>query len=130
MVPNTWIAASKNFQNAEMVKTYIKLYGGTADSISADVPEAFSSGQVLAQAVNHLKSLSNPKLQAYLHSGATFTTAQGPVKFIADGENGGATPYVFQWQKGKYVPVLPLKGADKVSPILVNRPDWGTTPGA
>ncbi|HEX7405419.1 MAG TPA: amino acid ABC transporter substrate-binding protein [Candidatus Nanopelagicaceae bacterium] len=130
MVPNTWIAASKNFQNAEMVKTYIKMYGGTADSISADVPEAFSAGQVLAQAVNHLKSLSNPKLQAYLHSGASFVTAQGPVKFIADGENGGATPYVFQWQKGKYVPVLPLKGADKVSPILVNRPDWGTTPGA
>jgi branched-chain amino acid transport system substrate-binding protein len=130
MVPNTWIAASKNFQNAEMVAMYIKMYGGTADSISADVPEAFSAGQVLAQAVNNIKSLSNPKLQTYLHTGATFKSVQGPVKFIADGENAGATPYVFQWKKGKYVPVLPLHGADKVSPILVNRPDWGTTPGA
>jgi branched-chain amino acid transport system substrate-binding protein len=130
MVPNTWIAASKNFQNAEMVATYIKMYGGNADAISADVPEAFSAGQVLAQAVTHLKSLSNPALQTYLRSGANFKSVQGPVKFIADGENGGATPYVFQWQKGKYIPVLPLNGADKVSPIEVKRPDWGTTPGA
>lgn len=129
MVPGSWIVRSKNYQNKDMVALFTKMFGGLPDGISQDVPEAFSAGQVLAQAVTHLKSLSNVKLQAYLHSGVTFQSVQGPVKFSAQGENIAVTPYVFQWQKGKFLPVLPLKGPDPVVPLEVNRPDWGTTPG-
>jgi branched-chain amino acid transport system substrate-binding protein len=124
MVPNTWYPGSTFYQNSQMVAQYLKLYGGTAANISADVAEAFSAGQVLAQAVDHLKSLSNSKLQAYLHSGATFQSVQGPVRFASDGENAGATPYVFQWQKGNLIPVLPT-GADS-KPIEATKPAWGT----
>jgi branched-chain amino acid transport system substrate-binding protein len=129
MVPNTWIPTSNYPGNKDMVAAYIKAYGGDINAINADVPEAFSAGQVLAEAVNKIGSTDNKKLQAYLHSGASFTSVQGPVQFAADGQNSGAAPYVFQWQKGVYLPVLPLGGPDKVSPIETMRPDWGTTPG-
>lgn len=129
MVPNTWYPGSTFPENAGMVAQYLKMFGGTAANISADVAEAFSAGQVLTQAVTHNKSLSNSALQSYLHSGATFQSVQGPVKFAADGENAGATPYIFQWQKGTTVAVLPA-GTSGVKPIEVNRPDWGTTPGS
>ncbi len=129
MVPNTWYPGSTFYQNSEMVAQYLKLFGGKAADISADVAEAFSAGQVLAQAVTHNNSLSNTKLESYLHSGATFKTVQGPVKFAADGENAAATPYVFQWQKGTPVAVLPL-GASDVKPIEATRPAWGTTSGS
>lgn len=129
MVPNTWIPTSNYPGNKQMVAAYIKAYGGNINSINSDVPEAFSAGQVLAEAVTKVGSTSNLKLQAMLHSGVTFQSVQGPVKFAADGENAGAAPYVFQWQKGQYVPVLPIGGPDKVVPIETARPAWGTTPG-
>jgi branched-chain amino acid transport system substrate-binding protein len=129
MVPNSWYPGSTFYQNSDMVAQYIKMFGGTPDAISADVAEAFSAGQVLEQAVTHINSTSNTDLENYLRSGASFQSVQGPVKFGSDGENVAATPYVFQWQKGQFVPVLPL-GTSGVQPIETNRPDWGTTPGA
>ena len=124
MVPNTWYPGSTYYQNAEMVQLYLKMFGGTADNISADVAEAFSSGQVLTQAIDHTKSTSNSALESYLHSGATFQTVQGPVKFIADGENGAATPFVFQWQAGTLQDVLPT-GVGTTKPVVVVKPAWG-----
>jgi ABC-type branched-subunit amino acid transport system substrate-binding protein len=100
------------------------MFGGTANNISADVAEAFSSGQVLAQAIDHTKSTSNSALQTYLHSGVTFQSVQGPVKFLADGENGAATPFVFQWQKGTLQDVLPA-GVGAPKPIMAVKPAWG-----
>ncbi|HEY8827260.1 MAG TPA: amino acid ABC transporter substrate-binding protein [Jatrophihabitantaceae bacterium] len=129
MVPNTWYPGSTFFQNSGMIAQYLKMFGGKAENISADVAEAFSAGQVLTQALTHNQSLSNKTLQSYLHSNVTFNSVQGPVKFAADGENAGATPYIFQWQKGKPVVVLPTGGPD-IKPIETNRPDWGTTSGS
>jgi branched-chain amino acid transport system substrate-binding protein len=129
MVPNSWYPGSTFYQNSDMVALYLKMFGGTPDAISADVAESFAAGQVLVQAVTHTNSTSNADLQNYLRSGASFQSVQGPVKFGPDGQNVSATPYVFQWQKGKYVPVLPI-GIPDVQPIEANRPDWGTTPGA
>jgi branched-chain amino acid transport system substrate-binding protein len=125
MVPNTWFPGSTFPENSAMVALYLKMFGGTANNISADVAEAFSAGEVLADAVNHLKSLSQSKLESYLHSNVTFETVQGPVKFLPDGENGAATPYVFQWQKGTLVDVLPL-GLGHAVPIDTVKPAWGT----
>jgi branched-chain amino acid transport system substrate-binding protein len=124
MVPNTWYPGSTYYQNTAMVQLYLKMFGGTAGNISADVAEAFSSGQVLTQAVDHLKSTSNSALESYLHSGVTFQSVQGPVKFIADGENGAATPFVFQWQKGTLQDVLPT-GVGTTQPITTVKPAWG-----
>src|SRR3984957_2501388 len=127
MVPNTWYPGSTFYQNSQMVAKYLKMFGGTAANISADVAEAFSTGQVLTQAVTHTKSMSNAKLNAYLQSGAKFQSVQGPVQFASDGENKAATPYVFQWQSGQLVDVLPL-GVGQTKPILVVKTPWGQTP--
>jgi branched-chain amino acid transport system substrate-binding protein len=127
MVPNTWFPGSTYYQNSQMVALYLRMFGGTANDISADVAEAFSTGQVLTQAVDHLKTTSNSALQSYLHSDVTFQSVQGPVKFLADGENGAATPYVFQWQKGQLVDVLPV-GLSHAVPIEAVKPAWGATP--
>jgi hypothetical protein len=53
-----------------------------------------------------------------------FNSAQGPVKFLSDGENGAATPFVFQWQQGNLVDILPL-GVGKTVPVLDPKPAWG-----
>ncbi len=127
MVPNTWYPGSTFYQNSQMVALYLKMFGGSAANISADVAEAFSTGQVLAQAVTHIKSTSNAKLNAYLQSGAMFQSVQGPVQFASDGENKAATPYVFQWQNGQLVDVLPL-GVGQPKPIQVVKTPWGQTP--
>src|SRR6266567_1954866 len=124
MVPNTWYPGSTFYQNAAMVQLYLKMFGGTANNISADVAEAFSSGQVLTQAIDHIKSTSNSALESYLHSGVTFSSVQGPVKFLADGENGAATPFVFQWQNGTLQDVLPV-GVGKTDPVMAVKPAWG-----
>ena len=50
-------------------------------TISADVAEAYSVGQVMAQAVQATHSFDHAKIIAYLHSGVTFDSVQGPVKF-------------------------------------------------
>ncbi len=127
MVPNTWYPGSTFYQNSQMVALYLKMFGGSAANISADVAEAFSTGQVLAQAVTHIKSTSNAKLNTYLQSGAGFQSVQGPVQFASDGENKAATPYVFQWQNGQLVDVLPL-GVGQPKPIQVVKTPWGQTP--
>jgi branched-chain amino acid transport system substrate-binding protein len=107
MVPNAWYGGSPNAQSQKMVAEYIARYGGNASGVNADVAEAYSVGQVMAQAVEHNKSLDNPKIISYLHSGVTLNSVQGPVKFDSVGENLAATAFVFQWQHGTFVQVLP-----------------------
>ena len=55
----------------------------------------------------------NKQLITYLHSGKTFSSVQGPVKFDSLGENTAAKAFTFQWQHGNFVQVLPK--ADKNS---------------
>jgi len=112
MAPNGgWFAQAKTPGNAQMVQEYIAKYGGTAGGISSDVAEAYSVGQVIQQAVTKIGSLDNQKLIAELHSGATYTTVQGLVKFDPTGQNTAATAYLFQWQNGSLVPVYPANVA-------------------
>jgi branched-chain amino acid transport system substrate-binding protein len=112
MVPNGgWFAQAKTPGNAQMVQEYIAQYGGTADGISSDVAEAYSVGQVVAQAVANINSIDNAKLIAELHAGHTYQTVQGPVKFDDTGQNIAATAYLFQWQNGSLIPVYPANVA-------------------
>jgi branched-chain amino acid transport system substrate-binding protein len=123
MVPNGWYPESNNPGNTDMVKAYIAQYGGAADGISSDVAEAYSVGQVVAQAVTKNSSLDNAKLIAELHSGDTFQSVQGDVKFDSTGQNIAALAYLFQWQKGALVPVYPANAQGAVAPEFP-KPNW------
>jgi branched-chain amino acid transport system substrate-binding protein len=107
MVPNAWFGGSPNAASKTMVAEYIAQYGGTASGVNADVAEAYSVGQVMAQAVKATNGLANAKITLYLHSGVVLNSVQGPVKFDSVGENLQATAFVFQWQKGTLEQVLP-----------------------
>ena len=123
MVPNAWYGGSPNPQSQKMVAEYVAKYGGTASGINADVAEAYSVGQVAFQAVKATGGTDNAKIIAYLHSGATLSSVQGPVTFDSLGRNGAATTYIFQWQNGKFVQVLPVGSAGSVK-ILNPKPAW------
>ncbi len=122
-VPNGgWYPSINTYQNAQMVHDYLAKYGGTADGISSDVAEAFSEGQVLVQAATKIHSIDNSKLITELHSGDTFQSVQGPVKFNSQGENTLATGYLFQWQKANLVSVYPANQASNAPEYP--KPNW------
>jgi branched-chain amino acid transport system substrate-binding protein len=108
MVPDSWDGAYQNALSENMVEEYIAKYGGTAADINADVAEAFSTGEVAADAVEHTHSTNNVRILAYLHSGVTLQTVQGPAKFDSLGRNPDAVGFIFQWQNGNFNQVLPL----------------------
>jgi len=120
MVPDGWYPGYDNAASQQMVKEYLALYGGTASDINADVAEAYSAGQIMAQAVTATGSTDNAKIIAYLHSGVTLNSVQGPVRFDALGENGAAAAFVFQWQQGKFIQVLPSISGSAV----INKTAW------
>ncbi len=121
LVPNGWWPDLNAPGNAQMVSEYIAKYGGTKSDISSDVPEAYSVGQVVAQAVTQNNSLDQTKLIATLHSG-TFTSVQGAVKFDSTGQNTQALAYLFQWQNGQLIPVYPANVAS--APIEFPKANW------
>ena len=122
MVANPWYATAPIPGNAEFVQAYLAKYGGTPDGINGDVPEGYSVGQVVQQAVEKVQSLDNAKIIAELHSGDTFNTVPGPVKFDDTGQNIVIKPFLFQWQNGKYIPVYPTSAA--VAPPEFPKPNW------
>jgi len=123
MVPNGgWFAEANTPGNAQMVQEYVAKFGGTYDGISSDVAEAYSVGEVVQQAVTKTGTLDNTKLIAQLHSGATYMTVQGPVKFDSTGQNTAATAYLFQWQGGNLIPVFPANVAQ--AKVEYPRPNW------
>ncbi len=123
MVPNGgWFAEAATPGNAQMVQEYVARFGGTYDGISSDVAEAYSVGEVVQQAVTKIGTIDNAKLIAELHSGATYQTVQGPVKFDSTGQNIAATAYLFQWQSGNLIPVFPANVAQ--AKVEYPRPNW------
>jgi branched-chain amino acid transport system substrate-binding protein len=125
MVPNGWYPGYQNTASQQMVNEYVKQYGGPASGVNADVAEAYSVGQVLAQAVIATGGTDNAKIIAYLHSGVELNSVQGTVKFDALGENGKAAAFVFQWQKGNFDQVLPARSGSVQ--ILATKPAWSGT---
>ncbi|HTP23501.1 MAG TPA: amino acid ABC transporter substrate-binding protein [Solirubrobacteraceae bacterium] len=125
MYPNGWYPGYANAASQKLVSEYVAKYGGTASDVNADVAEAYSVGQAVAQAVAATHSLDNAKIIAYLHSPVTLNSVQGPVKFDSLGENGAAAAFVFQWQKGNQVQVLPT-GASGSKAVEYPKPNWGS----
>jgi branched-chain amino acid transport system substrate-binding protein len=123
MVPNGWYGEYANPLSHVMVQDYIAKYGGGASTISADVAEAYSVGEVAADAVTATHGTDNAKIIHYLHSGVTLNTVQGPAKFDALGENPLPASFIFQWQNGHYNQVIPV-GAPGSVKILFPKPNW------
>ena len=124
-VPNGWYGGSPKADSKQMVKEYIAQYGGTASGINADIAEAYSVGQVITQAVQATHGFDNAKIVAYLHSGVTLNSVQGPVKFNSVGENTALSATTFQWQNATLVPTIPVGSPGTVKPILP-KPAWGS----
>jgi branched-chain amino acid transport system substrate-binding protein len=132
MVPNAWYGGFQNALSHVMVQEYIAKYGGTASDINADVAEAYSAGQVMADAVGSV-GLSQAKIIAFLHGrGTQVNTVQGLaqwgryVKGQPAGQNVKASSFVFQWQSGgHFVQVLSLQGKPSAH-IVVTKPGWVT----
>ena len=125
MVPNGWYPGYSNPESQAMVNEYVAKYGGTPSDINADVAEAYSVGQVMAQAVTATGGTNNPKIISYLHSGVTLNTVQGPVKFDELGKNSSAAAFTFQWQSNgtAFNQVLPTSASGSVA-IINPKPNW------
>jgi branched-chain amino acid transport system substrate-binding protein len=128
MVPNGWYPGFRNAASQQMVNEYVKQYHVSASGVNADVAEAYSVGQVAAQAITATGGTDNTKIIQYLHSGVTLQSVQGPVQFNSLGENVAAAAFVFQWQDNgtKFVQVLP-QGYSGSQPILATKPAWSVT---
>jgi branched-chain amino acid transport system substrate-binding protein len=125
MVPDAWYPGYANAASQAMVKEYVAKYGGTASDVNADVAEAYSVGQVTAQAVKATGGTTGSKIITYLHSGVTLTSVQGAVRFNSLGQNVKAIAFVFQWQNGKFVQVLPVHATGSVA-IISPKPSWAS----
>jgi branched-chain amino acid transport system substrate-binding protein len=125
MVPNGWYPTYPDAASQAMVAEYVAKYGGNASGVSSDVAEAYSVGQVMAQAVTATGGTDNAKIISYLHSDVTLTSVQGPVKFDSLGENGESVAFVSQWQDGgnSFSQVLPAGVAGSVA-IIATKPAW------
>jgi branched-chain amino acid transport system substrate-binding protein len=125
MVPDGWYPGYDNAASKALVNEYVAKYGGTPSGVNADVAEAYSVGQVMAQAVAATGGTDNAKIISYLHSGVTLNSVQGPVKFDSLGENGASAAFVFQWQDGgtAFNQVLPVGAAGSVA-IIATKPSW------
>jgi ABC-type branched-subunit amino acid transport system substrate-binding protein len=125
MVPDGWYPGYANATSQKMVSEYVAQYGGTAAGVNADIAEAYSVGQVMDQAIVATGGTNNAAIIKYLHSGAKFTSVQGPVQFDDLGENGLSDAFVFQWGKGgtNFNQVLPVSAPGSVK-ILNPKPAW------
>jgi branched-chain amino acid transport system substrate-binding protein len=122
-VPNGWYGGFKKADSQQMVKEYIAKYGGDASSVNADVAEAYSVGQVLAQAVQATHGFDQQKIISYLKSRAILNSVQGPVKFDNLGENNAQKTLTFQWQNGNLVQTLPTTTPGSTPPQYP-KPAW------
>ena len=112
-----WFPSTKNYQNAQFVSDYIAKYGGSANDIGADTVEAYSTMQVVEQAVTKINSVDNARLIQELRSD-TFNTLQGAVRFAEDGENTVGVAFLFQWRDGQLIVVYPSGSAQQIHNIL------------
>ncbi|HUY52216.1 MAG TPA: amino acid ABC transporter substrate-binding protein [Streptosporangiaceae bacterium] len=122
MVPDGWYGGVQNALSHVMVQNYIAKYGGTTSDINADVAEAYSAGEVLADAVTGTHSLSNSAIASYLHS-HTLQTVQGTARFQMNGANPDSQVFIFQWQNGQFTQVL-QSGSVHSANIEVTKPHW------
>ncbi len=123
MVPDGWYGGMQNALSHVMVQDYIAKFGGTTSDINADVAEAYSAGEVLAAGITGTHSLNNTTVNSYLHSHVVQTVV-GPQKFNQQGQNVVSQKFIFQWQNGQFLQVLPSNATGSVRPEAVKPANW------
>jgi len=106
----SWFSDSREYQNAEFVAKYVKMFGGAMGDIPEDAANAFTVGQVLQQAVEKIQSTDNAALIAELHKGE-YNTVVGPLSFDETGAPQGSY-MLLQWQGENFVIVGPADRAE------------------
>ena len=116
-----WFPQAKFVGNKQFVKDYVKAYGGREDGEDIDTTsaEAYSVGQILAEAVKKTHSLDNKTIIAALHKGV-WHGVNGNFHWNAYGSPQGNSILV-QWVNGNLMPVYPKKVALH-KPIM--KPHW------
>jgi branched-chain amino acid transport system substrate-binding protein len=116
----SWFPEATEYQNADFVKAYIDMFGGSAGDIAEDSANAFTVGQVLQQAVENVQSIDNTALIEDLHK-STYKTVVGPLSFDEAGKPKGSF-MLLQWQGDTFVIVGP-PGREQAQPIWP-KPEW------
>ncbi|HKI91445.1 MAG TPA: amino acid ABC transporter substrate-binding protein [Gaiellaceae bacterium] len=116
-----WFPQAKFMGNKQFVKAYVKAYGGrkNGQDIDTTTAEAYSAGQILAEAVAKTNSLDNKKIIAALHKGV-WHGVNGNFHWTKYGSPTGNSILV-QWVGGNLVPVFP-KSVALHKPIA--KPKW------
>ena len=105
-----------------MVKADVAKYGGTASDINADVAEAYSVGQVARagrRAPQEPRQHEDHRLPAQRRDPAD---RAGPGEVRRARQEPVATAFIFQWQNGKFVQVLP---AGATGSVTITQPEAG-----
>jgi branched-chain amino acid transport system substrate-binding protein len=106
----SWFPEGNDFQNAEFTAQYLEMFGGSLGDIPEDAANAFTSGQVLQQAVENIQSIDNAALIEELHR-STYDTIVGPLSFDETGAPLGSY-MLLQWQGDTFVIVGPADRAE------------------
>jgi branched-chain amino acid transport system substrate-binding protein len=116
-----WFPQANFTGNKQFVKDYVKKYGGQKNGQDIDTTsaEAYSAGQILAEAVAKTNSLDNKKIIAALHKGV-WHGVNGNFHWDKYGSPQGNSILV-QWVGGNLVPVFP-KSVALHAPIA--KPSW------
>jgi len=120
-VPLGWLPTYNTTGNKAFVQAYTKKYGGTEASMSTDAGEAYSVGQVMAQAIEAAGTLSNSAVIAELHK-MTFKTVQGDFGFNKNGLPNGHVQ-LGQWVHNSLQIIYPASEATAKG--VFPKPKWG-----
>ena len=126
MVPNGWYPGYANPASQAMVNEYVAKYGGSPSDVNADVAEAYSVGQVAAQAVTSTGGTDNAKIITYLHSGVTISHRPGTGEVRCAGqEQSAAAAFTFQWQNRAPRSSRSFRLGSAGSVAIINpKPNW------
>lgn len=116
-----WFPQAKFQGNPDFIKAYVKAYGGrkSGQDIDTTTAEAYSAGQILAEAVAKTNSLDNKTIIAALHKGV-WHGVNGNFSWDKYGSPKGNSILV-QWVGGNLLPVFP-KSVALHAPIA--KPKW------
>ena len=117
----SWFPEAKGYQNQEFVTKYMEIFGGSLGDVPEDAANAFTAGQVLAQAVENIASIDNAALIEELHQGS-YDTVVGPLSFDETGAPLGSY-MLLQWQDDTFVIVGPDERAE-ADPLAAPKPQW------
>jgi branched-chain amino acid transport system substrate-binding protein len=126
LAPVGWSPQADFPTNQEFVQAYMEKYG---EEPSEDPANAYTVGQVVAQAVEAIGSVEDQAaLRDYIRENE-FETVVGPLTFNERGEPESAH-MILQWQKGRTEIVLPTEEQAEggipvqTSEIIFPKPEW------